>query len=114
LGYGLLDPYLRSIGSNFSRGVNFASSGSTARNTTVKGNGTSSSGLFSFSVQIDQYKTFKERVLLHEQSAFKGALTIDRIGSNRSCGIIILLVGELADRSGLWAIDLLSLRFQDL
>jgi hypothetical protein len=73
LGYGLLDPYLRSINSNFSRGINFASSGSTARNTTVQGNGTSSSGLFSLSVQIDQYKSFKERVL-NEQSAFKGVI----------------------------------------
>jgi hypothetical protein len=48
-----------------------------ARNTTVEGNGTSSSGLFSFSVQIDQYRNFKERVV-RVQSAFNGALTIDQ------------------------------------
>ena len=71
LGYGLLDPFLKSIDPDFSHGVNFASSGSSARNTTVVGTGTSSSGLFSLDVQIDQFRNFKEKVL-HAQSRHNG------------------------------------------
>ncbi|XP_057862964.1 GDSL esterase/lipase At3g27950 isoform X2 [Cryptomeria japonica] len=48
LGYGLVDPYLRSEGSNFKRGANFASSGATFNST-----------FFSLSVQIDQFRFFK-------------------------------------------------------
>lgn len=73
LGYGLVDPYLNSIEPNFFHGVNFASSGSTAMNTTVRGNATNSSSLFSLSVQIDQYKIFKTKVLF-AQSKHKGSL----------------------------------------
>eukprot|EP00250_Pteridium_aquilinum_P004954 c15130_g1_i1 orf=177-605(+) len=53
IGYGYLPPYLRSIGSNFSHGVNFASSGSTATNSTASGD--DSGGLFCLLVQVDQF-----------------------------------------------------------
>nr|ABK26578.1 unknown [Picea sitchensis] len=63
LGYGFVDPFLKSLGSNFKHGVNFASSGATARNSTISGNGTSSLGLFSLNVQIDQFIEFKRSAL---------------------------------------------------
>lgn len=64
LGNGLgQDPFLASVNPNFTCGVNFASSGAKARNATVSGDGSSSIGLFSFSVQVDQYRLFKESVL---------------------------------------------------
>lgn len=66
LGYGFMDPFLKSLGSNFKHGVNFASSGATARDSTISGNGTSSLGLFSLSVQIDQFIEFKRAALSSE------------------------------------------------
>lgn len=63
LGNGLgEDPFLASVKPNFTCGVNFASSGAKARNATVSGDGSSSIGLFSFSVQVDQYRLFKESI----------------------------------------------------
>ncbi|MCO5546704.1 hypothetical protein L7F22_000140 [Adiantum nelumboides] len=55
LGYGLMDPYLNSVNPRFSNGVNFASSGSTARNST-------SSTSFSLNMQVRQYRLFKMKV----------------------------------------------------
>ncbi|MCO5600283.1 hypothetical protein L7F22_054393 [Adiantum nelumboides] len=64
LGNGLgEDPFLTSVNPNFTCGVNFASSGAKARNATVSGDGSFSIGLFSFSVQVDQYRLFKEDIL---------------------------------------------------
>lgn len=57
------DPFLMSTKPNFKCGVNFASSGSTARNSTVSGDGSSSVGLFSFSVQVDQFRLFREDII---------------------------------------------------
>eukprot|EP00250_Pteridium_aquilinum_P005873 c15898_g1_i1 orf=28-1260(-) len=69
LGNGLgEDPYLVSVNPNFTCGVNFASSGAKARNSTISGDGSSSTGLFSLSVQVDQYKQFKEDILSRSRS----------------------------------------------
>lgn len=51
-----LDPYGKGVGSNFRRGVNFASSGARATN------GTASSP-FSLSIQLYQFREFKREVL---------------------------------------------------
>ncbi|KAI5058077.1 hypothetical protein GOP47_0026247 [Adiantum capillus-veneris] len=70
LGNGLgEDPFLSSVKPNFTCGVNFASSGATARNATISGDGSSSIGLFSFSVQVDQYRLFKEDIVSKAGSA---------------------------------------------
>ncbi|MCO5592471.1 hypothetical protein L7F22_046474 [Adiantum nelumboides] len=61
LGYGHIPAYLRSIGSNFTYGVNFASSGSTAANSTVVDS--SSGGLFCLLVQVDQFRDFQDTVM---------------------------------------------------
>lgn len=68
LGYGLISPFLQSIGANFTHGVNFASSGSTASNTTASGD--SSSGLFCLLVQVDQFREFQAAVM-SSQHGFK-------------------------------------------
>ncbi|KAI5065063.1 hypothetical protein GOP47_0019758 [Adiantum capillus-veneris] len=65
LGIGMLSPYLKSLGSNFTRGVSFASSGSTAQNSTAVG--TNSGGLFTLLVQIDQFREFQDYVLLQKK-----------------------------------------------
>eukprot|EP00250_Pteridium_aquilinum_P035072 c8568_g1_i1 orf=117-1277(+) len=62
LGYGLMEPYLNSVNPQFANGVNFASSGSTARNSTQSGSSTRGSGLFPLDVQVRQYKQFKAKV----------------------------------------------------
>ena len=62
LGHGLLSPYLRNAGVTFQRGVNFASSGSRACNSSVRGDG-DSNGLFSLSVQVDQFRVFRQEAL---------------------------------------------------
>ncbi|KAI5077351.1 hypothetical protein GOP47_0007175 [Adiantum capillus-veneris] len=61
LGYGHIPAYLRSIGLDFTYGVNFASSGSTAANSTAVGN--SSGGLFCLLVQVDQFRDFQDTIL---------------------------------------------------
>ncbi|KAI5077361.1 hypothetical protein GOP47_0007185 [Adiantum capillus-veneris] len=61
LGYGHIPAYLRSIGSDFTHGVNFASSGSTAANSTAVGN--NSGGLFCLLVQVDQFRDFQDTVM---------------------------------------------------
>ncbi|KAH7292161.1 hypothetical protein KP509_29G053800 [Ceratopteris richardii] len=66
LGIGLLSPYLQSFGSNFTYGVNFASSGSHARNKTASGD--NSGGLFCLLVQIDQFREYQESVLSQHRS----------------------------------------------
>lgn len=66
LGYGLLDPYLDSVAPNFAHGVNFASSGSTARSS-------NSSGVFPLDVQVKQFRLFKSKVL-RAQSKHHGSL----------------------------------------
>lgn len=71
LGYGLLDPYLNSVDPHFAHGVNFASSGSTARNATQSGSSTRGAGLFPLDVQVRQYKLFKSKILYLE-SKHKG------------------------------------------
>ncbi|KAH7423323.1 hypothetical protein KP509_12G049200 [Ceratopteris richardii] len=65
IGYGLLDPYLKSINGNFTYGVNFASSGSTATNTSASGD--KSGGLFCLLVQVDQFKEFQTSTLSIQQ-----------------------------------------------
>ncbi|KAI5060510.1 hypothetical protein GOP47_0024930 [Adiantum capillus-veneris] len=57
LGYGLMDAYLNSVNPRFTNGVNFASSGSTARNSTQ-----SSSAFFSLDIQVRQYRLFQMKV----------------------------------------------------
>lgn len=61
LGFGLLSPYLKSVGSDFTHGVNFASSGSTAQNTSATGDG--SGGLFCLLLQIEQFRDYKTDLL---------------------------------------------------
>ncbi|KAI5069226.1 hypothetical protein GOP47_0015527 [Adiantum capillus-veneris] len=62
LGYGLMDPYLNSVDPHFEHGVNFASSGSTARNSTQSGSSARGSGLFPLDMQVKQYKLFKSKL----------------------------------------------------
>ncbi|KAH7292173.1 hypothetical protein KP509_29G054300 [Ceratopteris richardii] len=69
LGIGLLSPYLQSIGSDFTYGVNFASSGSTARNTTASGS--DSGGLFCLLVQIEQFRKFQDLVVSRQKSKLR-------------------------------------------
>lgn len=54
--FPFLSPYLQSVGSDFTRGVNFASSGATASNSSV-------ASPFYFEVQTEQFRYFKERTL---------------------------------------------------
>jgi hypothetical protein len=54
--FPFLSPYLQSVGSDFTRGVNFASSGATATNSSV-------ASPFYFEVQTEQFRYFKERTL---------------------------------------------------
>ncbi|MCO5557375.1 hypothetical protein L7F22_010938 [Adiantum nelumboides] len=61
LGYGHIPAYLRSIGSDFTYGVNFASSGSTAANSSAVGR--NSGGLFCLLVQVDQFRDFQDAVM---------------------------------------------------
>lgn len=58
-----MSPYLRNTGATFSTGVNFASSGSTAINSSFIGDGSESQGLFSLYVQIDQFRVFHQQAL---------------------------------------------------
>lgn len=60
LGYGMLSPFLKSVGGDFSHGVNFASAGSTATNSTAAGD--DSGGLFALLVQVDQFREFQAEV----------------------------------------------------
>ncbi|KAH7423301.1 hypothetical protein KP509_12G048400 [Ceratopteris richardii] len=74
IGYSYLDPYLKSINGNFTNGVNFASSGSTARNSTAEGD--DSAGLFCLLVQVDQFREYQASMILnakglHEQMRVK-------------------------------------------
>eukprot|EP00249_Psilotum_nudum_P032099 c47258_g1_i1 orf=287-1522(+) len=62
LGHGLLNPFLKSVGQNFIHGVNFASAGSTAQDSSLLGDGSDSAGLFSLMVQVDQFREFKTEV----------------------------------------------------
>ena len=59
----LMSPYLQNTGASFSNGVNFASSGSTAVNSSFVGDGSNSQGLFSLYVQVDQFRVFHQRAL---------------------------------------------------
>lgn len=70
----LMSPYLRNVGATFRHGVNFASSGSTACNSSYIGAGSSSSGLFSLSVQTDQFRVFHQVVL--SQDAHQGTCSL--------------------------------------
>jgi len=63
LGQEFLSPYLRNVGASFQHGVSFASSGSTASNSSIHGDGSESSGLFSLSVQVDQFRVFHQQSL---------------------------------------------------
>ncbi|KAH9301279.1 hypothetical protein KI387_012862 [Taxus chinensis] len=92
LGYGLVDPYLRSVGSNFKHGVNFASSGATIRNSTASADGSNSGGLFSLSVQIDQFRFFKAASLAfnNAEGFGKTRLTIEEFVE----GVYIIEIGH--------------------
>ena len=57
LGLQFLSPYLQSVGSDFSSGTNFAAAGATARDAD------SFIAPISLTVQINQFKVFKQRVL---------------------------------------------------
>ncbi|KAJ7537285.1 hypothetical protein O6H91_12G106600 [Diphasiastrum complanatum] len=78
----LLSPYLRVIGADFARGVNFACTGSTARQDSIWGS-------YPLSVQLDQFKAFKQASLdaglqgsLPSKEAFEKGLYIIAIGGN--------------------------------
>ena len=62
----LMNPYLQNVGAKFKHGVNFASSGSTACNSSYTGDGSDSGGLFSLFVQADQFRAFHQVVLLED------------------------------------------------
>lgn len=64
LGLPYLNAYLQSVGSNFKRGANFATAGSTIRvqNTTLSQSGFSP---FSLGVQVSQFIEFKQRILTY-------------------------------------------------
>eukprot|EP00250_Pteridium_aquilinum_P021212 c25057_g2_i1 orf=413-1576(+) len=79
LGFGFLSPFLKSCGANFTFGVNFASSGSTAQNSTNVG--TNSGGLFCLLVQIDQFREYQASVL-SQQKGFLGKLQVKQHFSN--------------------------------
>eukprot|EP00250_Pteridium_aquilinum_P028090 c36568_g1_i1 orf=152-1342(+) len=89
LGYGRLAPYLKALDANFTHGVNFASSGSTAQNTTSTG--TDSGGLFCLLVQVDQFRDYQNFVLstqhgstakLRMKQWFSGSIYFFETGSN--------------------------------
>jgi len=63
LGQEILSPYLQNAGTKFQHGVSFASSGSKACNSSIQGDGSSSSGLFSLSIQVDQFRVFRQQAL---------------------------------------------------
>ena len=63
LGQEIMSPYLQDAGVGFQHGVSFASSGSTACNSSIQGDGSSSGGLFSLSVQVDQFRIFHRQAL---------------------------------------------------
>lgn len=63
MGYGHIDPYLKTVGADFRHGVNFASSGSKACNSSITGDGSNNNGLFSLSVQVDQFRVFRRQTL---------------------------------------------------
>ncbi|GLJ04715.1 hypothetical protein SUGI_0001840 [Cryptomeria japonica] len=92
LGYGLVDPYLRSVGSNFKHGANFASSGATLANSTAPADGSNSGGLFSLSVQIDQFGFFKAAVLAfnHTEGFRESILNIEDFSE----GVYIIEIGH--------------------
>lgn len=86
LGKSFLSPYLQSVDSNFTQGVNFASAGATAKDATLM-------SPFSLNVQINQFKVFKKQVsLVLEQKGpqdylprmdvFMNGLYILQIGGN--------------------------------
>ncbi|KAH7292166.1 hypothetical protein KP509_29G054100 [Ceratopteris richardii] len=66
LGIGMLSPYFQAFGSNFTYGVNFASSGSTARNVTASGE--SGDSPYSLLVQIDQFRHYQKLVFSQQRS----------------------------------------------
>ncbi|XP_039123951.1 GDSL esterase/lipase At4g01130-like [Dioscorea cayenensis subsp. rotundata] len=86
LGLPFLSPYLKSIGSNFAHGANFASSGSTI----LMPNTSSGISPFYLTIQLNQMKEFKNRVLelspqgnyLPPKDIFNKALYIFDIGQN--------------------------------
>uniref|UniRef100_A0A0D6R2X1 Uncharacterized protein n=1 Tax=Araucaria cunninghamii TaxID=56994 RepID=A0A0D6R2X1_ARACU len=86
LGLPFLSPYLQSVGSNFGHGANFAAAGATVRETTFI-------APVSLTVQINQFKIFKQKVLtsikthgnlsyLPSEEAFKKGLYTVEIGGN--------------------------------
>ncbi|MCO5612367.1 hypothetical protein L7F22_066634 [Adiantum nelumboides] len=84
LGYGHIPAYLRSIGSDFTYGVNFASSGSTAANSSAVGR--SSGGLFCLLVQVDQFRDFQDAVMSSSHASvrqqFSDAIYFFETGNN--------------------------------
>ncbi|GLJ30084.1 hypothetical protein SUGI_0594900 [Cryptomeria japonica] len=86
LGLPFLSPYLQSVGSNFGHGVNFAAAGATVRETSFI-------APVSLTVQINQFKIFKQKVLdsinqhgpldyLPSEEAFKSGVYVLEIGGN--------------------------------
>eukprot|EP01018_Ginkgo_biloba_P002411 Gb_23543 [translate_table: standard] len=86
LGLPFLSPYLQSVGSNFGHGANFAASGATVLQTTFI-------APISLTVQVNQFKVFKQQVLktiqiqgaqsyLPTPDSFKNGIYILEIGGN--------------------------------
>ncbi|MCO5572172.1 hypothetical protein L7F22_025923 [Adiantum nelumboides] len=89
LGIPYLDAYLQSVGSNFERGANFATAGSTIRVQNTQ----SGFSPFSLGVQVTQFAEFKQRTLsfrsrepfsslLPQPHYFEDALYVVDIGQN--------------------------------
>ncbi|GLJ30057.1 hypothetical protein SUGI_0594390 [Cryptomeria japonica] len=86
LGYPFLSPYLQSVGSSYTNGVNFAAAGASVR-------GTNFIAPLSLTVQINQFKIFKQQVLstihqrgpqsfLPSEKAFWSGIYMIEIGGN--------------------------------
>ncbi|GLJ30059.1 hypothetical protein SUGI_0594410 [Cryptomeria japonica] len=83
LGLPFLSPYLQSVGSNYAHGANFAAAGATVRDLSFI-------APISLTVQVNQFKIFKQQVLATKGSqgylptadTFKKAIYIVEIGGN--------------------------------
>ncbi|KAH9300672.1 hypothetical protein KI387_012255, partial [Taxus chinensis] len=86
LGYPFLSPYLQSVGTSYTHGANFAAAGASVR-------GTQFIAPITLTVQVNQFKVFKEQVLatikergpqsfLPTEDAFKSGIYSIEIGGN--------------------------------
>ncbi|GLJ29672.1 hypothetical protein SUGI_0585130 [Cryptomeria japonica] len=84
LGLPFLSPYLQSVASNFGHGANFAAAGATARDTSFI-------APISLTVQINQFKIFKQQVL--DGIQIHGNLSFLPTAETFKTGIYILEIG---------------------